>query len=255
MSPFDRYADCYDLFYRDKDYRGEAAYVAGMIRRFRPEARRILDLGCGTGRYVPHFVNLGFHVTGLDRSAPMLAQARRRCREEVALGLARFIRGDLRTYRSPERYEAVTALFHVMSYLSSRQDLAAGFRAVRASLEDGGFFFFDCWHGPGVLSDPPRNPTKRAADERVEAVRHTRAVLLPNRNAVRVAFDITVTDKKSGSLLERAQEVHLMRYFFIPEIEDLSERHGLQVVGAYAWPTRRRPSRHTWYAFFVLKAV
>ena len=46
---FDAYAQYYDLLYCDKDYSAEAEYVALLIRRYAPEARRILELGCGTG--------------------------------------------------------------------------------------------------------------------------------------------------------------------------------------------------------------
>ena len=43
MSIFDAYAAYYDLFYRDKDYAGEAAYVDGLIRRHHPSSQSVLD--------------------------------------------------------------------------------------------------------------------------------------------------------------------------------------------------------------------
>ena len=41
---FDAYARYYDLLYRDKDYVGEAEYVAAHIRKQAPQAKRILEL-------------------------------------------------------------------------------------------------------------------------------------------------------------------------------------------------------------------
>ena len=75
---FDAYAAYYDLLYRDKDYAGEAAYVHGLIRRYAPGARDILELGCGTGRHAEALMDLGFRVTGVDRSGEMVARARER---------------------------------------------------------------------------------------------------------------------------------------------------------------------------------
>ena len=46
---FADYARYYDLLYRDKDYAAAAEYVAGLIRKFHPSARSILELGSGTG--------------------------------------------------------------------------------------------------------------------------------------------------------------------------------------------------------------
>ena len=48
---FAKYALCYDLLYRDKDYAAEAGYVGRMIRSATPAARSVLEFGCGTGRH------------------------------------------------------------------------------------------------------------------------------------------------------------------------------------------------------------
>lgn len=62
------------------------------VRRFvahlRPGAR-ILDVGCGVGRDVGHFQELGFDATGIDLSSGMLTEARRRVN-------APFVQADMR---------------------------------------------------------------------------------------------------------------------------------------------------------------
>ena len=69
MAVFDRYAQYYDLFYREKDYRGEVDYVDALIKRYATnDARTILDLGCGTGGHAVLLAQKGYHVTGVDRS-------------------------------------------------------------------------------------------------------------------------------------------------------------------------------------------
>ena len=110
---FDGYAAYYDLLNREKDYAAETGYVHGLIQREFPGARDILEFGCGTGGHAREFAALGYHVTGLDLSAKMVELARGHAGAD-ADGL-RFIEGDLRTYRSPERFDAVLALLHFMS--------------------------------------------------------------------------------------------------------------------------------------------
>jgi predicted TPR repeat methyltransferase len=51
MTIFKAYARYYDVLYATKDYAEEAAYVLRIIQRHRPEARTVLDLGCGTGAH------------------------------------------------------------------------------------------------------------------------------------------------------------------------------------------------------------
>ena len=69
---FSDYARYYDLLYRDKDYAAEAEYVAGLIRKFHPSARSILELGSGTGMHAIHLAKQGYEVTGIDISPDMI---------------------------------------------------------------------------------------------------------------------------------------------------------------------------------------
>ena len=52
-----------------------------------PVARKILDVGCGTGHFTRWFATQGLDATGLDISRPMIAEAQR-------LGGAAFVEGD-----------------------------------------------------------------------------------------------------------------------------------------------------------------
>jgi len=49
------------------------ARLAGLVR----QGGSVLDAACGTGKYWPALLAAGLQVTGVDRSAEMLAQARR----------------------------------------------------------------------------------------------------------------------------------------------------------------------------------
>jgi len=46
---FDAYSHYYDLLYRDKNYKAETDYICKNINELNPEAKSLLDLGCGTG--------------------------------------------------------------------------------------------------------------------------------------------------------------------------------------------------------------
>lgn len=75
---FDKYARYYDLLYRDKDYAGEAAYIAGLLERYCNHPQHILELGCGTGKHAALLADKSYHVHGIDQSAGMLTEARQR---------------------------------------------------------------------------------------------------------------------------------------------------------------------------------
>src|SRR5438552_12578349 len=57
----------------------------------------VLELGCGTGRVSLPLARAGVDLVGIDRSAPMLARARRARRgPRSAVRNPQFVRGDIR---------------------------------------------------------------------------------------------------------------------------------------------------------------
>ena len=67
MGSYSRAAEFYDLLYgSEKDYLAEARLLEGLIREACPDARSILDVGCGTGAHARALLDLGFQVDGVD---------------------------------------------------------------------------------------------------------------------------------------------------------------------------------------------
>lgn len=244
-SVFDAYAAYYDLLYRDKDYAGEAAYVHGLIRRYAPGARDILELGCGTGRHAEAFAQLGFRVTGVDRSGEMVARARERAAGRHDLLL---MEGDLRDFRSDRKFEVVLALFHVMSYQTENADLSAAFATAAEHLARGGIFIFDCWYGPGVLTDPPTTRVRRLHGNGIDMTRIAEPVSHHDRNRVDVHYEVIV---EGASRMERIREVHSMRYLFTPEVDLLLDAAGLRRLAAEQWLDGSVLGAESWNACYV----
>jgi trans-aconitate methyltransferase len=115
----------------DEGYSFVWKHGAGVIEALAPEAgERILDLGCGTGHLTAQIAERGAQVIGIDRSAEMIATARRnypRLRFEVA---------DAESFRFPELFDAVfsNAAIHWM------KDQRAVATSIWQALKPGGRF-------------------------------------------------------------------------------------------------------------------
>jgi SAM-dependent methyltransferase len=254
VTAFGGYARYYDLLYRDKDYRGETEFVERVIRAHVPAPRRVLELGCGTGVHGILLAERGYDVVGLDISEEMLGVAARRVAglpPRVAEHV-RFLRGDVRDVRVEGRFDAVLALFHVLSYQLTNDDLRAVFAGVKACLAPEGVFIFDCWYGPAVLTDRPAVRVKRFADENTVVTRVAVPALHPNLNRVDVRYQLFVKDLHAQKV-EEISETHRMRYLFHPELELLAEVAGLRIESCGAWMSDREPDCSTWYVYFVVR--
>lgn len=249
MSQFDRYSQYYDLFYGQKQYGPEASYVADLLGSS-GKSLRILELGCGTGGHALQLAVAGHDVVGIDLSQRMIERANARL-ESLPSGSGRlqFEHGDIRTWRTDQRFDAVISLFHVMSYQTDNSDLTSAFATAAHHLLPGGRFVFDYWFGPGVLSIGPSVMVRRATDEGIAVTRIAEPTHDPVRNCVSVAFDIFVAGP-SGSV-DRIQEVHRMRYLFAPEIELMGSQQ-FEAFHHYGWLKTSPPMMTDWAAVAVM---
>jgi SAM-dependent methyltransferase len=250
---FGDYSRYYDLLYRDKDYPGEARFIAETIRSHRPGARTILELGCGTGLHALLLAGQGFEVEGVDRSEEMLAEAGRRAAgaaRDVAPRL-RFAHGDVRTYRSDRCHDVVASLFHVVSYQVLDEDLRAAFATAAANLAPGGIYFFDYWYGPAVLAEGPALRVKRMESDEIRITRIAEPTLRREMSCVDVDYTVFV-EERTTKVIRRLQESHRMRYLFPEEIERLAAGAGFRVAGSFEWMTGQAPGPATWGVCSVL---
>jgi SAM-dependent methyltransferase len=252
VSMFDLYAAYYDLFYEDKLYEDEAAFVARLIHAHAPNARSILELGCGTGRHALALARQGFGLTGIDLSPRMIDRAKARLLDTRRLPGSRvnFGVGDARTARFDQTFDAVTSLFHVMSYQVTNEDLTGTIRTAASHLAAGGVFVFDCWYGPAVLTSRPEVRVKRCENSELLVFRVAEPQMHPDRNVVDVQHTIWIEQKSTGAIT-RISEVHPMRYLFYPEVEMMLASAGMRVRHTCEWMSGKPLDASTWSATFI----
>ncbi len=168
-------------------------------------------------------------------------------------GRLTFSPGDIREIRLNKRFDAVIALFHVISYQTTNEDVTAAFETARQHLNPGGVFIFDIWYGPAVLTERPSVRIKRMADDQTEITRLAEPVLHPNENWVDVHYHVFVRNRATQAVAE-LKETHAMRYFFKPEIELIATHAGFQCLHAEEWLTGKAIGCDTWGVCFVLRA-
>lgn len=256
MTVFNHYAQYYDLLYRDKDYAGEAQYVAGLIEHFRPGSQSILEFGCGTGRHAVEFSKLGYHVHGIDISPEMIRRAQALFASLPGAQLEKLSCevGDVRCLRLPVRYDAVVSLFHVMSYQLTNRDISASIESACFNLKEDGVLIFDCWYGPAVLTDPPVVRVKVLEDQQVKITRIAEPVINSDRNTVDVNYRVIITDKHTHFTNEIV-ETHVVRYWFQPEVEELLELIRFKPISCNAWLSDQPANLNSWNVVFVAKRI
>jgi len=242
---FNKYSDYYDLLNSDKNYEAEVEYVLSLAgRNSSKPIHHILNLGCGTGRHDLLLAGNGYRVTGVDRSETMLAKARATAARHSDLSIS-FIQGDVRELKLGASFDMALSLFHVMSYQTTDRDLEQAFRTAATHLHAGDLFIFDFWYGPAVLHEKPEVREKHLVNSEMEVVRIARPVLHEDTCTVDVNYHVDIVSKRDGSK-ETLHETHVMRYLFLPDLEESLYRTGFDLVLAEEWLTGKPPGLSTW---------
>ncbi len=136
----DEYADGerYDAEFGGID--DDGAFFLALALRGGP---RVLDLGCGTGRLAIPLARAGKKVTGIDGSAAMLAQARRKGAALTAAAPIRWLEGDFRDYDLGESFDTALACAHAFQGLLTTDDQRRFLACARRHLVAGGLLAFD----------------------------------------------------------------------------------------------------------------
>jgi SAM-dependent methyltransferase len=247
QSVFDAYSRYYDLLYRDKDYAGEVAYIDSLLSRHALAGRDLLEFGSGTGKHGRLLAERCYRVTGIERSAEMVAQA------TASEGFS-CQQGDICSVQLGRTFDAVLSLFHVVSYQVSNQAIRSVFARAAEHLKPGGLFVFDVWYSPAVYAQQPEVRVKRMSSDELEITRIAEPLIYPNENRVDVNYTIFARDLGSGAL-QTFTETHPMRHFSQPELAILAEISGFETVTAEEFLSGDEPGDNTWGVCFVLRRI
>ena len=127
----------YDLMCAGIDYAEQSDCVRRLHRLFGNDGKRYLDIACGTGQHVNHFVDFGSRASGLDIHQPMLDLARQRCPQ------AHFFAADMARFTVAEPCDLITCFLYSIHYNQGIDALRECIAAVHRALNPGGMFCFN----------------------------------------------------------------------------------------------------------------
>lgn len=135
-------AEVWDTMYeqgRGKSYTDEARRVDELTRRTCPDAKSLLDAGCGTGRHLATFQQRFGTVHGFDLSPAMVARAR------TSAPRATLWVDDLRSFSAPRTYDVVVSLYTVVGYLASLAEVTTAVARLWDHVAPGGVLVIEPW--------------------------------------------------------------------------------------------------------------
>ncbi len=244
----------------DLEHEGDSrdiVFYQQLVERVAP--RRVLELGCGSGRVTIPLARLAarleFAVVGIDVSAEMLAHAegKRRDLPREARARLEFHRGDVRTWSSPRDFDLIIVPCSTLAHLLTLDDQIATWRRAHDNLAEGGRFVADVtMPNLALYADSTQNPPRALVEMDVDTtagdgarlVRYRATRYLPHLQRARVHFLYDASDRSTAS--GRFASDFDSHVYFPRELELLFVHTGFEIEsrwGDYAFSPLSESSR------------
>ncbi len=135
---YEAIASVYDDFTADYEVEAWLADLGVALERHGLTGRRLLDVGCGTGKSFLPMLKWGWEVTACDISASMLELARAKAGDAVRLSLA-----DMRELPDFGEFDLVWALNDAVNYLLEVEEIELALAGMGHNLAGTGLLLFD----------------------------------------------------------------------------------------------------------------
>ena len=251
---FEKYAQYYDLLYKDKDYQAETDYILSLIKKYQPETSKILEFGAGSGIHGRILANAGLKVSGIERSQEMIDLGHSSNLGKNQNSNFSCIQGDCKSTILGDNFDSVISLFHVLSYQTSNAEVLAMLDNAHRQLKPGGVFIFDYWYAPAVWNYRPTLRVKKVENSELKITRIAEPECWEDKNRVNVNYLTFIEDLSSGKI-SKIEETHEMRAFDLDEITQFSSSTGFKVLQSEAWMTQKTPTPKTWGVCSTLKKL
>ena len=248
-----KHAEYYDIFYQDKPYVKEAAFVDDLLRHYcLGDCEQLLELACGTGRHAFELEKLGYEIVAIDYSADLLEIARKNARKGKSK--VKFILQDMRELSLPGRqFNATYCLFDSLGYVQTNDAIGRVIDAVYRHLKPQGLFIFEFWHAAAMLKyfEPVRERRWKTPDGELVRVASTR-LDIPKQLA---EVTYTITEFFDGHT-NHLKETQINRYFLIQEMASYLENHHFAPLDFLpAYETGTEITENTWHILAIAQKV
>jgi SAM-dependent methyltransferase len=219
---YEAIAPVYDDFTAHHDYELWLGNILPKARCHGLRGRRLLDVGCGTGKSFLPMLERGWEVTACDISPSMLELARAKAGDAARLSVA-----DMRKLPEIGEFDLVWALDDAVNYLLSGEELGEALSGMRANLAPDGLLMFD-------VNTLQAYRTFFAEEQRVE--RRGRQLIWRGQGSADAAPG-SVSEARFEVETEGAREaethIHRQRHFPESEVRALLGSAGLECLGVY----------------------
>lgn len=237
----------YDRLMESVDYQDWAEYMKILTEQYGKQIGSVLDIACGTGNTSIPLAKLGWRVTGVDLSQPMLQHARKKA-AEAKLDII-FLQQDMRELELTKDFDLVTCFQDGLNYLLTEEDLEQTFKRININMSEDGLFIFDL-NLVEKYSFSANNEISFVETEDFSLVYETSYL------SEQKVWEIRVTGfVREDERYVKFKEVHQEKQHHLEDVKDVLQRTGYRVLNVFNAFSLTPPTADSRRVFVVAQKI
>lgn len=211
----------FDIESFTRKFNNEVSFLNDILKRHR--IKTVLDLGCGSGEHVNALQGLGYTIFGIDSSASMIDEARKRFPH------CKFDYGSIQVFTAKQPYDAAICMFGTFNYLIANDEIKDTLRHLHANLKTAGIAILEIWNAEPFLriKRKPIGPVCTIKSQNKVLKRH-RGFRLTRTNSPVVEVNYVYHIDK-----QEIKDKHSMRIFYLKELKEFLDEFKFEILNIY----------------------
>lgn len=245
LPSYQGFSSVYDALMDEAPYDEWLQFLLNSLHSYPIKNKKILDLGCGTGRLACMLAKKGYQMSGVDLSEEMLSMAAQRMVLEKLQPFP-LLQQDMRNLEMNEQFSVIYSFCDSLNYLTEELDLAQTFIQVSKHLDDAGLFIFDM-HSPYKITHVYSQGPIVDEDEDLSYIWIPEVI----QESLSVDHHIHFFVREKGDLYRRFSEIHQQKTYTVSQIKEWLEKANLELLSLTADFTTASPTEESERLFFV----
>ena len=146
----------YHVLYKNRDVKEAEIFIDNLIDKLGLKSeKKLIDIGCGTGRHSNYFNKKGMDVVGIDLSLNSIAKAKEQENESL-----QFIVHDMREVFNENYFDIAINLFTSFGYFEKNEDEQKAINSIAKNLKKEGLLIIDFMNVKKVIHNLVLKETK-----------------------------------------------------------------------------------------------
>lgn len=241
---YQKLAKFYDSMHQRRDYDKESGFVLDRIKEVNPNAKSLLDVGCGTGTHLQLLSKHFDTLVGVDLNKEILEVAKQK------FPSATYQQAGMKDFNLNQKFDSIMSLYSVFNYNLTLEDAEVTLKNMYNHLNKNGVLVIALYVAKNIERKISIHVGK---DENLESAKINDYIYDPETKLETSSF--VLFWKENGKVDFTTENNHQFRIFEFEEIKKLLQKTGFSEPRFYDGYTDKPATSKSFYPIFVSQRV